>query len=488
MVLWQETVLNQHSKEHMYVQLYKIIKEKISTKEILPDEKLPPIRDLAQWLHVNKVTVINAYKLLEQHRLVYKKVGSGTYVYGAEEQAQSQDLGLDQRFHQEDAPQAYDQTAAINLASSNPTDYLFPVETFKEALVAVLDRDKGGAFGYQDSRGYLPLRTAITTLIKEDSGIFADPDDIQILSGAQQGIDLVAKAMVHYGDVVIVEAPTYTGAIAAFKSRGARILEIPVLSDGPDLMKLRALIYQHKPKLFYTMPNFQNPTGIVYSEEKRRDLLALCYKHQIMLIEDDYCSDLNFSDQKITPLKALDTEDLVVYVKSFSKVLMPGLRLGFMIAPKRLKQQVIMAKQSTDIATSGLTQRAFEQFLVSGAYKEQRQMIVGVYRARFLAAKQAIQDYLLPYCEVDDIQGGLNFWLKLKNTSSARTLYERLKESGILIAPGDAFYYGKNDSPYFRITVASLTESDLIFAIRAIQTVLKTEDMRGEKTTYQPFM
>ncbi|MCK8061026.1 MULTISPECIES: PLP-dependent aminotransferase family protein [unclassified Fusibacter] len=469
--------LKPEAREHLYVQLYKAIRKLIESGEILANEKLPPIRTYASALNVNNITIINAYKLLEKHELVYKKVGSGTYV---RIENNSESIVVDQRYKESQLPNQTNHTIGINLATTTPSDYLFPVENFKSVLNEVLDRDKGGAFGYQDSRGYSALRQALCLHVLKENGIETNEDSIQILSGAQQGLDVVSKALINYGDTVIVEAPTYTGAIATFKSRGARILELPLEADGPNLIKLREYIYQYRPKLLYVMPILQNPTGVVYSKEKREELIAICNKHQLMVLEDDYCSDLAFSSQHVKPLKAIDTDDLVIYIKSFSKAVMPGLRLGFMLTPERLKQQVIMAKQSTDITTSGLTQRAFERFITHGYYETQKNMMHDTFKNRYQVASEAIKKYLAPHCEVMCFEGGFNFWLKLRKFSSSKTLYEQLKIRGVLITSGDAFYASKVESPYFRITIAGVEADELTFGIKMIGKVL--DEMNTETT------
>jgi DNA-binding transcriptional MocR family regulator len=484
MSIFYKIELKHEAKEHLYVQLYKAIRKLIESGDILANEKLPPIRTYATQLKVNNITIVNAYKLLEKHDLVYKKVGSGTYVR-IEDSSENQKF--DQSFKETQLPNQMGQAIGINLSTTTPSDYLFPVENFKNVLNEVLDRDKGGAFGYQDSRGYAPLRQALCKYVLLESNILTTDDSVQILSGAQQGLDVVSKALINYGDTVIVEAPTYTGAIATFKSRGARILELPLDVDGPNLIKLREYIYQYRPKLLYIMPNLQNPTGVVYSEAKKKELITICNKHQLMVLEDDYCSDLAVSKKEIKPLKAMDTDDLVIYIKSFSKAIMPGLRLGFMLTPNRLKQQVIMAKQSTDITTSGLTQRAFERFITQGYYETQKKVMYDTFKSRYEVAKEAISKHLSNHCEVTCFEGGLNFWLKLNYFSSSKTLYERLKVRGVLIASGESFYASKVESPYFRISIAGVENDELAFAIKMIGIVLN--EMREEHADlYKPIL
>lgn len=469
-------VLDGTKKEHLYVQLYKALRERIVNGDILADEKLPPIRVYAELLGVNNVTVVNAYKLLEQHSFIYKKIGSGTFVRGQGDMAEAATVtAAPVEWLNNDLPGQVELTYGVNMASTTPSDQLFPVDPFKIAINQVLDRDKGAAFGYQDARGYLPLREILCQVLSSHYAINTRVEDLQILSGAQQGLDVISKALVQYGDAVIVEAPTYTGAIATFRSRGAKILELPLEEDGPNILKLRELIYQHRPKLLYLMPNYQNPTGVVYSEAKRQEILALAKRHQFYIIEDDYCSELAYDGPAPMPLKSMDTHDLVVYIKSFSKALMPGLRLGVMLTPEALIRQVTVAKQSTDITTSGLTQRAFDSFIRSGGLEEQRHKMYQVFRQRHEAAQQAIEKYLAGLCTWQESGGGLHFWLSIKGELTGKALYESLKQRGVLIAAGDAFFASRTETPYFRITIASVEVDDLVYGIRVIGDILRAQ-------------
>jgi 2-aminoadipate transaminase len=350
--------LDKESDHPLYLQLYNQLQEMIEKRQVLPDSKLPPIRKLATKLGVNNVTIVNAYKLLEYNGLVYSKVGSGTYVAdltskaiirkdNAMESARIEEMGSMDRGQIEIGQNT------INFASATPTPELFPVNDFKNVLNEVLDRDKGFAFGYQESQGFYPLRESIASYLSIPKSKLAS-EDIQIISGAQQGIDILAKVLLNYGDYLIVESPTYTGAIAAFRSRGANIIEVPMENDGINLEILEDKIKKYKPKFIYCMPNFQNPTGYCYSYAKKRALLELVNRYDVLIIEDDYLTELNYGKRELTPLKLMDRYDKVAYIKSFSKIFMPGLRLAFLSVPQELYSDVLAAKHISDISTSAI--------------------------------------------------------------------------------------------------------------------------------------
>ncbi len=482
--------------EHLYVQLYKAIKELIVKGELNNDEKLPPIRKLAKKLNVNNVTVVNAYHILEQEGLVYKKIGSGTYVspdllaYAYEERGTSNNLGSLSFIEQ---GQIQIQKNMINFASATPMSGLFPVGEFKRALNEVLDRDGGHAFDYQESRGYFPLRKALIEYV-EEYNILASIDSIQIISGAQQGIDIAAKALLNYDDVVIIESPSYTGAIASFKSRGAKIIDVKLLDDGIDIEELDKKIRIFKPKFLYLMPNFQNPTGISYSRDKKEKIIDLCKQHKIYIVEDDYLSDLNFYSEDNATLKSLDIDnELVIYVKSFSKIFMPGLRLGFLIAPPMFYEHLLLAKHSSDISTSGLLQRALEIYFTKGTWKDHIEYMGEKYKDIFDVMLKNIKKYMPSQVDFMYPQGGVNFWFKLPKGVSSKDLYEAAIRKNVAIAPGNLFFVHQNDDRHFRLSIASVNSDEIEHGIIIISNIIRDlisgkDDNEVKEEVYRPIL
>lgn len=440
--------LNKAHSEHLYVQLFKSLRALIFNGMLPPHEKLPPIRKMAELLDVNNVTVVNAYKLLEDELLVYKKIGSGTFVAPVSEEPE------------EGLVKVQPQRVPYDFTISSPTADLFPVDDFKLVLNEVLERDKGFAFGYQESKGFLPLRQSLCQYLEAQS-IVVGPESLQIISGAQQGIDLVSKALLDYGDAVVVEAPTYTGAIANFKLKGATIIEVPLESDGLAIEHLESLLKRQRIKLLYLMPNCQNPTGISYSEAKRERLIALSKQYNFWIVEDDYASDLHYGQMRFRSLKHLSDSDKIIHIKSFSKVLMPGLRLGFMIVPPALAEAIGMAKHTADISTSGLIQRAFDLYIRKGFWDKQMQTMRALFEKRYLCAKAILSEGLPEGVSFIDPQGGYNFWITLPEGYSADELAWKLSEQGVAVVAGSVFYHTQMKSTSFRISIAGL-ETDQI--------------------------
>lgn len=451
---------DRHGKLPVYRQIAQALSERIRTGELAPGERLPAVRTLARTLQVNTITVVKAYRELEQLGLVRARTGSGTFVVpGGRVNVRAPGIGKEADLlgqGQVEIP-----PGAINFASATPDPGLLPVAAVQRLLNRVIERDGGQAFAYQDSRGYLPLREAVASALGT-LGICAAAGAIQVISGGQQGIDVVAKSLLGPGDAVLVECPTYPGAMAAFRSRGARILSVPLEADGPDLTALERLLATVRPRIFYVMPTFQNPTGVVYSRKKKEALLALAQRFGLTLLEDDYLRELNFTEADLTPLAALAPPEVpVLYLKSFSKVLLPGLRLAFLVVPPALGGEVLAAKHTSDIFTSGLFQRVFELFLRERTWEEQLGRIRAVYEERYRTMIAALRDTLPPEITFTPPPGGLNFWLRLPGKQDAAALYQEALKEGVVISPGALFVPAPGPSPWFRLTYASLTPEEI---------------------------
>jgi 2-aminoadipate transaminase len=441
--------MDKSAKTPLYLQLHERLREMILSGSLLTDYQLPSIRKLSEVLGVNTVTIVSAIKQLEKEGYVYSRLGSGTYVaalQGAGNRFSGSSTIQDELYHQEDlelisSGQIKIHEGTINFASATPTPDLFPVEDFKQALNEVLDRDMGNAFGYQDSQGYFPLRESICGLLGK-SMVPCSPEYVQVISGSQQGIDIISKAFLREGDYVIAESPTYTGAIAVFKSRGAEIADVEILEGGPSLNILEYQLKKYKPRLIYTIPSYQNPTGYSYTAQKREGMLKLAEKYDTLIIEDDYISDLAFDGCGIPPLKALDKSDRVILIKSFSKILMPGLRLGFMVVPPRLKSHILEAKHTSDISTSGLLQRAFDQYISKGMWDRHFSRMFQIYRERYETICTALDRHLPESVSYTKPGGGLSLWLNLPYGFPAGSLFKQCAANNVVFAPGRIFYSG----------------------------------------------
>lgn len=446
--------LNKNSKDPMYIQLYMQLKERIENGEYNDDQRLPAIRAVAQQLGINNSTVINAYKLLESSGYAYSRPGSGTYIMRISKSKESPS-----EYNIIEKSEFKIRSNSIDFSSSTPDPGLFPVESFKNVINEILDRDGGQAFGYTEIKGYRPLRESLAQYMNKFN-IVCRNDNIQIVSGAQQGIDIIAKVLIDYGDIIITEEPTYTGAIAVFKSRGARIFGISIGSEGIDILKLENTLREIKPRFIYIMTNFQNPTGFSYSSNTREKLLFLAEKYDFYIIEDDYLSELYYNGKETSLLKSIDLDDRVIYIKSFSKLLMPGIRLGFIIAPERIRERILAAKHLSDISSSGFMQRVFDLYIRRNMMENHMENIKQEYHKRYNTIIDCIDSNMadISYYKPG---GGIHLWLEMPSGMSSNILYSLCASSDIMLSPGSIFFADQEDSSCFRLSYVS-TDMDKI--------------------------
>lgn len=430
------------SRNPLYQGLADEIEKQLEKSSAKSGERLPPVRELAAKLGVNNSTVIAAYRLLEEKGLVYTKPGSGTYCL-PKAVPMIQEDELDSLFQEyaeiSNGKLAYDK-GMINLAGNSPTAGAFPVAEFKSAINEVLDSDGGYAFSYQESEGYYPLRKILSSFSHNQYEIECRPDDILITSGAQQALDLISKALIHPGDTVLTETPSYIGIRSVFTMHDAKILGVPMESDGVNLDIAEYYAKQYKPRLLYTMPVYQTPTGVCMSAEKRKKLLALAHKFDFYIIEDDLFSDLNLRGQKMVPLKSEDHAGRVIYVKSFSKLLMPGVRTGYVIVPHKLFEKLTAAKYATDISGSGFIQRALAVYFRNGCWDKNVQELSNLYGERLDTALRIVSEWKKFGVRSADVKGGFGLWLTLPEGIADKEIYYLCKERRVLIAPGSSFY------------------------------------------------
>ncbi|MBP2630940.1 MAG: GntR family transcriptional regulator [Firmicutes bacterium] len=468
--------LSKDKQEALYVQLYDQMRELITTGKLSHGYLLPPVRKFAKFLEINAGTVMSAYKLLEKNGYIFSRTGSGSYVAelsGIVDNEESDKRGEEEIDAIEILSPKFDERY-INLASIALNPDLISVEAFKQVLIEVLDRDQGYAFGYQESQGFYPLRESIASDLKK-YGVKAEASTMQIISGAQQGIDIVAKAFLNYGDYVFTENPTYPGAIAAFRSRGAKIVEISMEEDGINIEELEDKLRKFRPKLMYVMPNIQNPTGSSYSVAKRNRLMGLARYYNAIILEDDYISELIYGKEMMAPLKAIDRDDRVIYLKSFSKIFMPGLRLAFLMMPQRLVSKLLAIKHNSDISTSGLTQRAFDLYLRKRIWHEHITVIRKMYLERFKLTLAAIEEFLPKTVTYVKPHGGLSIWLTLPLGISAKEIVEEAQNRQVLITEGTPFFPRQAIDRYIRISFATATPAEIQNGIRMIGNVLKSK-------------
>ncbi len=484
--MFESIKLDRNDTKPMYMQLYEKISSLIDAGDI-NGGKLPSIRALAKALDVNNVTVISAYRELEKEGYVYSQKGSGTFVRekSSLETPASVEEGDIELMLSGIFPLLKEST---DFASVSPTPDLFPIEEFKEALIEVLDRDKGEAFLYPEVTGYGPLRESISKFLKDNYSIETSKEQILITSGGQQGLDIISKTLVGQNDVILVENPTYPGAYSAFKSRGAKIIGIPMTKDGIDTDALRREVRKLSPKFIYLMPNFQSPTTICYSREKKLEVLKLAKEYGFYIIEDDFLTDLNFSPEQRKPMKTFDDSDCVIFIKSFSKIFMPGVRIGFMTLPAPLFRDILKAKHSTDVSSSGYLQRAFDLYLRKGMWKDYIEKIISFYKEKYDYMISGLSDLKKAGISFHNPGGGLSIWVRLPKDIDAVDLYEECSRRKLAIVPGRVFYLDESEGDeYIRLSFSSVSIPQIDEGIKILTSIL--EEKNGIKIErYMPFL
>jgi DNA-binding transcriptional MocR family regulator len=450
----------------LYLKLYNFLKKDIEDKKIL--SKLPSIRKLAKDFNISIFTVIRAYELLEKDGYVASKKGSGFFIKNNRNQHifYSEDYMANEDFKYN----YFNENCTVDFSSASPKSNFFPIEILKESINKILDTDGEKALLYELPQGNLNFRKTIVNNLKSFN-IFTNLDNIQIISGAQQGINLLSQILIQSGDIVVIENPTYKGAINSFLNSGASIKKISIEDDGINLDELESFLKFNKIKLLYTIPIFQNPTGITLSEKKKIKLLKLAEKYNFYILEDDSSSDIYFN-KKILPLKSFDNNNRVIYIKSYSKVFMPGFRLGFMITPNSLINEIIRAKYSSDISTSGLNQRIFQYFLENDIWKEYTEKLRIHFKEKqlFLIEKLSNIDKI----SFSKPQGGLSFWIKLPNNITGEAVYFKLIKQGVKIIPGVVF---SNDFPnYIRLSFAQCSLEDIDRGVEILKNTIEELD------------
>jgi len=364
-----------------------------------------------------------------------------------------------------------DNPSFISFAGGLPNKDLFPVEAIEKATIKVLKNDGKKALQYSASEGFLPLRVYIANRYRIKNNIDINPDQILITTGSQQGLDLMGKIFVNEGDHVLIEEPGYLGAIQAFSVFKANFIAVPLHHDGLEIDLLHKALLKARFKLFYSVPNFQNPSGISYSEENRQQVADLITKAGTVMIEDDPYGELRFLGTRKTTFKKL-MPDQVVLLGSFSKIIAPAFRLGWIVAPDEIYDKLIIAKQAADLHSNYLGQRIIYQFLTDNDIDLHISRITKVYGSQREAMVKAIRKYFPKETDFTLPEGGMFLWLTLPQGISSMNLFNMCIEKKVAFVPGNPFYTGKTDVSTLRLNFSCSDEKTIEEGIGRIAEVL----------------
>lgn len=361
----------------------------------------------------------------------------------------------------------------ISFAGGAPDPNLFPTKELAEIAADILATDGKTALQYGITEGYVPLRNWVKERLKSQ-GIGSENDETIIVSGGQQGIDLAAKSLINPGDGVVCEEPSFIGGLNAYRSNNAELFGVPVESDGIDTDKLEELLKEHKNiKILYTIATFQNPSGITMSLEKRKKVLELASKYDFIIFEDNPYGDLRFSGEEVPTMKSMDTEGRVVYLGSFSKILAPGLRLGFTCANRELMERMIICKQVEDVHTNVLSQMIAYNFVTKYSIDDHIAKLRECYGKKCKLMIECIDKYFPSCVKHTNPEGGLFLFCTMPEQYEAKAVMQKALDKGVAYVPGSATVIDdKAPSHTFRLNYSVASEEDIKKGIKALGEVL----------------
>lgn len=463
----------------LYSQLVEALESAIERDELTAGTRLPSERALAVQLKLSRTTVVNAYRELESRGLLRSHVGRGTFVCARPEPADAPFAwrGKVSTFAQLNADPALRNlhldtmdSKLISFAAGIPAIECFPLKDYRRIIEGVLKDQSDAVLGLGPTEGQAPLRKAIATRIG------TRPERVLILSGSQQGLDLIARCLLDAGDTVVLDRPGYVGAIQTFRAAGAKLVGWDTLRG--DLDELEDLLLRYRPKFLYTNPTFQNPTGKVFSLRERRDLLRLAVRYRIPIIEDDPYRETYLDATPPPPptLYELDEHNIVIHHSTFSKVLAPGLRLGWLAASEYVVDQLALIKQRENLFTEGLSQLVVAEFLRSGLFDDHLAALRREHARRRDRMAAAIERHLpaklLTYARP---KGGLYYWCRLGHGLRGRQLLQGAIRAGVVFANGEIFYADEAGAHELRLCFASQTADNIEEGIKRLAMSLRSQ-------------
>jgi len=463
----------------LYEQLIDRIKNLIDQDVLEVGESIPSTRSLAKKLGINRSTVTRAYEELQA--LGYLTSRQGSYhrvqkrrkevVYTADrisaiswEKSSTENAKAIHRIFLRYSPEQPKHRPSsedvINISELNLDPRLYPMTEFRRCVHHVLHDFGADSLQYCDHKGYAPLRERIAKRLRLH-GISVSGREILITNGAQQAIDMIIRMLAGNGKRIAIESPTYAAILPLLRFNGVKTLEIPMKADGMDLEFLENVLVKEKVSFVYTIPNFQNPTGITTSHLHREKLLNLCLRHRIPIVEDGFEEDMKYFGKVPLPIKSIDEKNIVIYLGTFSKALFPGLRIGWVTADQECISRLTAIKRFSDLGSSKLVQVVLDEFLKRGYYDQQLRRMHRAFRKRMQVALQTMDANFPPTVRWTRPAGGYTIWVKLRKRWADEQLYNHLAEFGVVVSPGSYYFPDRKRSEYFRLSIARRNEEEI---------------------------
>src|SRR5713101_4872180 len=506
--------LQPESHVPLYVQLRDQLRALVHAGDLRPGARIPASRELAIVLGVHRTTVANAYAELESEGLIQGHVGRGTFIRTDRQNGGVTEIrgghaagggpapfaaagnGLirwETLFADERGEESLSRLLpdvppdAISFIVAKPPEDLFPVEELRSCCQTVLKREGCRILQLGATDGYKPLKHVVADLLRRE-GIQAGEEQILITAGGQQSLDLLCKAFLRPGDAVILENPSYPGALAVFAAARVRCLGVPVRTQsgpssaaGLDMEVLESTLVQNRVKFILVTPDFHNPSGITMSLGVRRHLLELAARHKVPVVEDYIYARLRFAGEPVPSLKALDRSGIVIQVDSFSKIAFPGLRVGWCVAPEGVIERLRLVKQATDLHTDQLAQAMLAEFTRRGLLDKHLKKMRRVYAGRLAALLAGLEKHMPEGVSWTRPEGGMCVWVTLPPGFDASELLIHVRERGVLFAPGRYFYVQLPQPNVFRLSFAALEEKKIARGVQILGESLRIEMSKRQR-------
>ncbi len=481
--------INKDSPVPVYQQIIGRIRQLIDSGAILAGEILPPSRVLAEKMGINRSTVTNAYE--ELTALGYLKSSPGSYTRVCRRQkvadieSKSSKSRLDWRSLSEmddssligDFGPAFQPEKKDDIIDFNLIDFdrrLMPIQDFTRCIRSVLSKNNSALLSYGHPYGYYPLRESIAERLKKHS-ISVTPDEIIITNGAQEALNLICLIFSKTGKKAAVESPTYAKFLNLLKIHEIDASPVPMKTDGLDLKILNERLKEGSIGFLYTIPDFQNPTGISTSQKHREELLALCEQYNVPIIEDGFDEEMKYWGKVTLPVKSMDRNGIVLYVGTFSKILSPGLRVGWIAAPEECIRRIGKLRETTSICGNILSEAALDEFCRRGYYEQHLIKTNRVFKRRMKTALEAMEKEInRPDIQWDRPMGGFLIWLVMNNiVQSADSVIPVLLKHGVKASSGDQYFTGRPPKCCLRLNLSKLNEDEIREGIRRLSLALK---------------
>ena len=476
----------------LYKQVIAGVKSLIGQGTLTPGFRLPSSRELARLLGVNRTTIYQAYEELQAQGYLQSRPGSFNVVqkrmreavYNPDarssipwERASSE---LARRVYKTFADYSPETPAhlpagaePIDLASLDPDMRLHPVRDFRKCVDVALENMGPEALNYRAHQVYLPLREYIAHR-QRLHGVATSEREVLITNGAQQAIDLVSRMLARRDRVAVVEAPSYANMIPLLKFNGARIRSVPMKDDGMDLAVLEKVLAREKVSFVYTMPNFQNPTGITTTHEHREKLLAVCSGAGVPVVEDGFEEDMKYYGKVDLPIKSIDHDNLVIYIGTFSKALFPGLRIGWITADQDCIRRLLAIKRFSDLGSGNFVQAVLHTFCQMGYYELHLRRLHRIYRKRMDTALRAMGQSMPAGVSWTRPLGGYTLWIQIPRKVTEDEFRDSVYPFGVLASHGSYYFLQRGLSGYMRISIASLNEEEIQLGISRLGQALQS--------------